>query len=87
VKVISAGGLAVGINNRGEIEMAKKQDINNDSNTIEMETKHLFGEFLVDKGCINQEQLEKALAEKIEKGSLLGSVLSDLKILDEEKVT
>ncbi|MBN1457771.1 MAG: Flp pilus assembly complex ATPase component TadA [Sedimentisphaerales bacterium] len=67
--------------------MAKKKDIENDSNAIEMENRHLFGEFLVEKGHINQEQLEKALAEKIEKGCLLGRVLSDLEILDEEKVT
>ena len=70
-----------------EIKMANKTDTKNDSNTIEMESKHLFGEFLVEKGYINQEQLEKALTEKLEKGGLLGRVLSDLKILDEEKVT
>jgi type IV pilus assembly protein PilB len=87
VKVILAESPAVGINDRGEIEMANKKDIKNDSNTIEMESRHLFGEFLVDKGYINQEQLGKALAEKVEKGCLLGNVLSELKILDEEKVT
>lgn len=80
-------GPAVCVNNKGEIKMAKKKDIENDSNAIEMENRHLFGEFLVEKGHINQEQLEKALAEKIEKGCLLGRVLSDLEILDEEKVT
>lgn len=80
-------GWAVDLNNRSEIKMANKEDIKNDSNTINVGNRHLFGEFLVDEGYINQEQLEKALAEKVVKGCLLGSMLSELEILDAEKVT
>jgi len=75
------------VNDKGEIKVANTKDTKKDSNTTKMENRHLFGEFLIDKGYINHEQLEKALAEKVEKGSLLGSILSDLEILDEEKVT
>ena len=41
--------------------MPDEKDIKNDLNMIEKGNRHLFGEFLVNKGYINQEQFEKAL--------------------------
>ncbi len=48
---------------------------------------HLFGEFLMSKGLINQSQLDEALKEQHSSGKRLGDALRDIKMLTDEQVT
>ena len=50
-------------------------------------TNHLFGESLISKGLLTQQQLAMALKEQRESGGRLGEVLLRLKMLNEEQVT
>lgn len=45
-----------------------------------------LGELLIERGIINQRQLEKALAVQQEKGGLIGEVLVDLGFAKEEDI-
>lgn len=45
-----------------------------------------LGELLVERGVINQQQLDKALAVKDEKGGLIGEVLIELGFAKEEDI-
>ncbi len=45
-----------------------------------------LGELLIERGIINQHQLEKALAAQKEKGGLIGEILVELKFAQEEDI-
>jgi len=49
-------------------------------------TKKMLGELLIDRGIINREQLEQALARKKETGRLLGETLIEMNFASEEDV-
>ncbi len=55
-------------------------------NPTQTKSTLLFGEFLVSKGLLNQEQLTKALNEQRNNGGRLGEVLLRLKMLSEKDV-
>ena len=47
----------------------------------------LLGEVLIERGVINQQQLDKALTVQKEKGGLIGEVLVELGFAKEEDIT
>ena len=47
----------------------------------------LLGEVLIERGVINQQQFDKALAVQKEKGGLIGEVLVELGFAKEEDIT
>jgi len=46
-----------------------------------------LGELLIERGILNQEQLDKALALQKEKGGLIGEILVELGFVKEEDIT
>jgi len=53
---------------------------------VEVRTKHLLGQLLVERGLITLQDLERSLAEQKRTGELLGRVLVRLNILTDEQL-
>jgi len=57
------------------------------SRVPDIQTSLLFGELLVSKGLLNQEQLVDALNKQRDKGGRLGEMLLQLKMLNDQDIT
>ena len=53
---------------------------------LEFRKRVRLGDVLIEKGLITQEQLEKALSEQKEKGTLLGETLVNLGYVSQDNI-